>query len=111
MANTVKIDWTNRDFGKNLAKFDEVQDMLESHAKKLASAASADLATHRDTGAHQVKYVGHQSTTEYGHIDHYVIMDGPAPISVEFGHRTTNGKWVSGLYILTRARFSVRSPW
>lgn len=109
MANKVTIDWTSRDFSKNLAKVDVVQDKLESHAKELARVATADLATHRDTGAHQVSYVGHRSDMEFGHIDHYVVLDGPAPISVEFGHRTTNGKWVSGLYILTRARFLVRS--
>jgi hypothetical protein len=103
MANKVIIDWTDRDFGKNLSKDDRVQRALREHAKKVARTAKALLAPHRDTGAHKVEYVGHASIHEYGHIDHYVELTGPAPISVEFGHRTENGRWVHGLYIMTRA--------
>lgn len=103
MANKVILTWTTRDFSKNMAKMDKVQDALADHAKKVQRAAEALLAVHRDTGAHKVDYVGNSSVYEYGHIDHYVELTGPAPISVEFGHRTKNGKWVQGLYIMTRA--------
>lgn len=103
MANKVTLTWTNQDFRKNMAKMDKVQRALKARAKKIERAGKALMAAHRDTGAHQVNYVGHTSTEEYGHIDHYVELTGPAPISVEFGHRTKNGKWVHGLYIMTRA--------
>lgn len=106
MANKVTLTWTTRDFAKNMAKMDRVQRALRERSKKIARAGKALLAIHRDTGAHSVDYVGHSSTHEYGHIDHYVMLTGPAPISVEFGHRTSNGKWVNGLYIMTRAMFT-----
>lgn len=92
-----------KDMSKHLAKDDKVQKALRARAKKMANVGRALLAAHRKTGAHDVKYEGHRSSVAFGHIDHYVVLDGPAPISVEFGHHTKNGKWVQGLYILTRA--------
>lgn len=102
MANRVDLI-PQRDMSKHLAKDDKVQNELRSRAQKMARAGKALLAMHRDTGAHEVQYEGHKSAVKFGHIDHYVIMTGPAPISVEFGHHTKNGTWVQGLYILTRA--------
>jgi len=102
MANKVTLI-PQRDMSKHLAQDDSVQDALKSHAKKVMHVAEALLAAHRKTGSHSIKYEGHRSTTPFGHIDHYVIMEGPAPISVEFGHRAENGRWVHGLYIMTRA--------
>lgn len=102
MANKVEII-SSKKISKHLVKDPKVQDAVRDQAKKIARIAEGFLAVHRDTGAHSVKYEGHVSSVKYGHIDHYVIMDGPAPISVEFGHHTKNGRWVSGLYIMTRA--------
>jgi hypothetical protein len=102
MANRVDLI-TQRDMSKHLAMDGKVQKALRDRGKKMARVGKSLLASHRRTGSHDVKYEGHRSTTQYGHIDHYVIMDGRAPISVEFGHHTRNGKWVQGLYILTRA--------
>lgn len=102
MANRVDLI-PQKDISKHLAKDDKVQAALRARAQKMARVGKSLLAAHRKTGAHDVKYEGHRSAVAYGHIDHYVIMDGPAPISVEFGHHTENGKWVNGLYILTRA--------
>lgn len=103
MANKVTLTVSERELSKHLSKDDRVQRALREHAKKVARTAKALLAPHRDTGAHKVQYEGHSSTENFGHIDHYVVMTGPAPISVEFGHRTENGRWVHGLYIMTRA--------
>lgn len=105
MANRVDLI-PQRDMSKHLAQDDRVQRALRERARKMARAGQALLAAHRKTGAHEVKYEGHSSAVAYGHIDHYVVMTGPAPVSVEFGHRTENGKWVNGLYILTRAMFT-----
>ena len=102
MANRVDLI-PQTDMSKHLAKDDKVQKALRARAQKMARVGKSLLAAHRKTGAHEVKYEGHRSTVAFGHIDHYVILDGPAPISVEFGHHTKNGKWVNGLYILTRA--------
>lgn len=106
MANKVTITVSQRDLSKHLAQDGRVQRALREHAKKVTRVAKALLAAHRDTGAHEVVYEGHSSTEAFGHIDHYVVMKGPAPISVEFGHRKKNGKWVHGLYIMTRARLT-----
>ena len=103
MANQVTITVTERDLNKHLSQDDKVQKALRARAKKMERVGKALLAAHRDTGAHSVKYEGHRSSVQFGHIDHYVVLDGPAPISVEFGHRTKNGRWVHGLYIMTRA--------
>lgn len=105
MANKIELI-PQRPMSKHLAKDDKVQSALRSHAKNIARVAEVLLAMHRDTGAHSIKYEGHRSSVEFGHIDHYVVMEGPAPVSVEFGHRTKAGTWVSGLYIMTRARLT-----
>lgn len=102
MANKVDLI-PQRDMSKHLAQDGKVQKALIDRGKKMARVGKALLAMHRKTGAHDVKYEGHRSTVAFGHIDHYVIMDGPAPISVEFGHHAENGRWVQGLYVLTRA--------
>lgn len=102
MANRVDLI-PQRDMSKHLAKDKKVQDALRAHAKKVARVAETLLAAHRKTGAHKVKYEGHSSSVNFGHIDHYVVMTGPAPVSVEFGHRSRDGQWVRGLYIMTRA--------
>lgn len=103
MANRVTLTMSEDKMNKRLSQMRPVQNALRAHAKKVAAAGEALLAAHRKTGAHKVEYQGHDSTVEYGHIDHYVVLTGPAPISVEFGHRAENGKWVQGLYIMTRA--------
>jgi hypothetical protein len=101
MANKVTLI-PQRDISKHLAKDDKVQAHLKAHAQKITARARGLLAQHRDTGSHSIKYEGH-TTDNFGHIDHYVVMDGPAPVSVEFGHMAENGRWVMGLYILTIA--------
>jgi hypothetical protein len=105
MANKVTLI-PQRDMSKHLAQDDEVQKALRSHAHKIMHVAEVLLAIHRKTGSHSIKYEGHTSSIKFGHIDHYVVMEGPAPVSVEFGHRTKNGEWVQGLYIMTRAMFA-----
>lgn len=105
MANKVEII-SSKKISKHLVKDPKVQDALQDHAKNISRAAESLLAMHRKTGAHSVKYEGHQKSVNFGHIDHYVVLEGPAPISVEFGHRTKNGTWVNGLYVMTRAMFT-----
>jgi hypothetical protein len=101
MANTVRLI-PQRDMSKHLAKDDKVQAHLKAHANKITARARGLLAAHRKSGEHKVFYEGHTSD-QYGHIDHYVVMEGRGAAAVEFGHFTKNGKWVMGLYILTIA--------
>lgn len=108
MANRVQITMPRQDLNAALAKMDVVQDRLENHAKKIKAAAEVLLAAHRKTGAHRIEVESRTSDIKFGHIDWYVLLVGPAPISVEFGHRAENGRWVNGLYIITRAGFSTR---
>lgn len=103
MANKVNLI-RSRDISKHLAQDGDVQQTLRAAALRILKRAEALLAMHRDTGAHEVKYE-RLKNVEFGHIDHYVVLDGPAPVSVEFGHVAKNGRWVQGLYIITRASF------
>jgi hypothetical protein len=102
MANKVALI-PSKDISKHLSQDDKVQKAVKARAQKMARMGKVLLSMHRKTGAHKVNYEGHRATAPFGHIDHYVVLDGPAPISVEFGHRAKNGKWVHGLYIMTRA--------
>lgn len=104
MANKVEITVSRKDLNSGLSKMDPVQDKLKNHANQIKALAEALLAPHRDTGAHRIE-VGREKSVQFGHIDWYVSMVGPAPVSVEFGHRAENGRWVQGLYIITRAAF------
>ena len=101
-----KVEWLmrSRDMSKHLSMDPTVQQTLTAAALRILQKAEALLAMHRDTGAHRVGYERIRSE-KFGHIDHYVVMTGPAPISVEFGHVAENGRWVQGLYIITRASF------
>lgn len=101
MANKITLI-PQREMSKHLAKDGKVQAHLKAHAEKIAAKARGLLAMHRKTGDHKIQYEGHTSD-EYGHIDHYVVMTGTAPVSVEFGHQSKDGRWVMGLYILTIA--------
>lgn len=101
MANKITLI-RQKDISKHLSQDGKVQNRLRAHAQKIAARARGLLAAHRKTGDHQINYEGHV-TDPYGHIDHYVVMTGTAPISVEFGHRAENGRWVMGLYIMTIA--------
>lgn len=104
MANSVKLI-PSRDISKHLAQDPKVQQTLKANALHILKKAEALLAMHRDARRrHKIEYE-RIKTNEFGHIDHYVSMTGPAPVSVEFGHHSKDGQWVMGLYIITRASF------
>lgn len=103
MANSVKLI-PQRDMSKHLSMDPKVQQTLRAVSLRILMKAEALLAMHRDTGSHEIEYE-RKKNVDYGHIDHYVTMKGPAAVSVEFGHVKENGRWVQGLYIITRASF------
>lgn len=105
MANKVRLI-PRKAINQKLARDGKVQSHLERLANKVGRLAEADLAAHRKTGDHKIKVV-RQRNVKYGHIDWYVVMDGTAPVSVEYGHWDRNhNRYVGGLYILTNARFT-----
>lgn len=103
MANSIKLI-PQRDMSKHLAMEPTVQQTLRAASLRILQKAEGLLAMHRDEGDHSIEYERIKSE-KYGHIDHYVSMVGPAAVSVEFGHVKKNGRWVQGLYIITRASF------
>jgi hypothetical protein len=64
---------------------------------RLANIADGIFATHDHPGGHEITVSDHA-------VDGFVNLDGPAPLSVEFGHWTKDHKTrVEGLHILSRA--------
>lgn len=108
MANKITITKKQVDFNKHLSMHTKVQQGMSVVAGKMHRNASASLAAHRKTGSHTIKFEN-QTNTKYGHIDHYVVMEGPAAVSVEYGHWSASHKrYVQGLYIMTNALISAR---
>ncbi|MGW4114820.1 DUF5403 family protein [Actinosynnema sp. NPDC004786] len=74
--------------------------VVELGAGPVLRRARALLTEHTTTGPgehHEVQLrLGEQT-------DAYVELVGPAPVALEYGHVTKNGKTVDGLHILKRA--------
>lgn len=76
-----KLRWTVSPERLNdiVSKTEEVQGRLDSEAAKRESRATAKLAAHRDTGRATIR-------REKGLVDHYVVLDDPHAMQIEFGH-------------------------
>lgn len=108
MANKVQITMSQHELNKKLSVDSTVQQSLDKLASRISRMAQGYLAAHRKTGAHSIK-VETNTSKKYGHIDWYVVLEGPAAASVEFGHFTPNKtRYVAGLYILTMAMLNAR---
>lgn len=107
MANRVELI-PQKDMSEHLAKDDKVQDKLKNHANEIKLLADVIMGFHRKTGQHKVK-VERIHNVGFGHIDWYVSLTGPAAVSVEFGHRAKNGRWVQGIYAITKAGFGTKT--
>lgn len=86
-----------------VAHVPEVKAAVRSERDKIAEIAKGLFAPHDNPG-------GHKITTSNGTTDAFVNLDGPAPLSVEFGHfarrcahDTEIPDFVEGLHILGRA--------
>jgi hypothetical protein len=86
-----------------VSKLPEVRDAVHNQAEIVAAKAEGILAQHRDNSDNE----HHEITLTHGDVDSFVNLEGPAPMSVEFGHyiRMSGGfpRYVVGLYILHRA--------
>jgi hypothetical protein len=107
MANKITLI-PQRDMSKHLAKDGKVQAKLRNHANEIKLLADVIMSLHRDTGEHHVE-VETIKSAKFGHIDWYVSLIGSAAVSVEFGHRTKDGKWVQGIYAITKAGFGTKT--
>lgn len=82
---------------RTIAHSNELEGILGDEAFDIFTRARANLARHRKTGTHKV-------TQTKGRVDHYVNLEGPDALSVEYGHHHNKSyEWVEGLYILRDA--------
>jgi hypothetical protein len=90
-----------------ISGIDGVHDAVVDYAKKSARIGKMRLAQHRHDGDSKV-------TVTEGDVDAFVNLDDTAgewaAAAIEFGHRAggTNGKFVPGLYIISKATGFVR---
>jgi hypothetical protein len=80
---------------KLIAHMPGVGEEVRAHADVVGLRAEALFASHDRPGGHTIEVT-------HGKVDSEISLVGPAPLSVEFGHHS-NGTYVEGLYILTRA--------
>jgi hypothetical protein len=91
--------WVDPNIAAKVAHFPEVKAAVRAERDKVAGVARGLFATHDMPGRHEI-------TTQDDHLDALVSLEGPAPLSVEYGHwmNTKDGrKFVEGLHILGRA--------
>lgn len=63
-----------------VSKVEPVQNDLERRAARKEAQAQSKLNAHRDTGKAKIR-------REKGWVDHYVILDDPNAMQIEFGHK------------------------
>lgn len=81
---------------KTVAHMAGVRLAVRTERDKLAAVAEGLFASHDNPG-------GHEISTDNSGIDALFSLEGPAPLSVEFGHWTPDHKQhVEGLHILGR---------
>lgn len=91
--------WVNPNIDRIMARDKGVRAAVRGKRDQVAGIAEGLFASHDNPG-------GHEITTSNGRVDAFVSLEGPAPLSVEFGHwqETKNGReFVEGLHILGRA--------
>lgn len=102
MANRVTLIG-RKPINKIVSADDKVQRAVGRNARLIKGRAEALLAGHRQTGEHQIEMQKNYDE-DYGYLDYEISLVGEAALSVEFGHiHNFSGRWVNGLYIITRA--------
>lgn len=80
-----------------VARMPEIHVAVIAERDKLEGIARGLFASHDNPGRHEI-------TTTDEKVDALLSLEGPAPLSVEFGHWThDHKKHVEGLHILGRA--------
>lgn len=89
--------WVDPDIAAKVAKLPEVHLEIVALRDRMAAIAEADFASHDHPGRHEL-------TKQDERIDALLSLDGPAPMSVEFGHWSRgHKKYVEGLHIIGKA--------
>lgn len=91
----------NPNIARKVSRMPGVRAAVRGERDKLAGVAEGLFASHDHPG-------GHRITKQNGRTDAFVSLDGPAPLSVEFGHWTdakkpADRRFVEGLHVLTKA--------
>lgn len=90
--------WVNPRIAEILAHTPEAKATVRATRDRGEAIAQALFAPHDNPG-------GHEITTQDDRVDALLSLDGPAPLSVEFGHWSGDGenrRYVEGLHILGR---------
>ncbi len=82
---------------RTVAHSDDVEGILGDFAFEILGRARANLSRHADArGRYKI-------TQSKGRVDHYVNLEGPAPLATEQGWHARGGHFVRGLNILKGA--------
>ena len=85
---------------KTVAHLAGVRVAVLAERDKIAGVAEGLFASHDNPGGHEITT---SEPHDFGALDAFVSLEGPAPLSVEFGHWTPDHKQhVEGLHILGR---------
>ncbi|TCO56796.1 DUF5403 family protein [Actinocrispum wychmicini] len=89
--------YSNRTINSIVAHLDGVTDAVHHRGTIIAARAETFLDMHRDSGHAEIDLTRHQ-------VDTLVSLVDEAALSIEFGHiHNKTGRYVHGLYIVTRA--------
>lgn len=94
-----------RNVSETVAHLPGVQAAVDAQGAEIASKAESLLAAHRRTGAAHIEadYSGIDATVSL--VDNTAQSSGALPaVAIEYGHRDKrSGKFVEGIYVITRA--------
>lgn len=87
-----------------ISHLDEVIAEVAAKAEEIGKKAEARLAAHRS----EADAEHHTIEVEHHDVDSVVVMEGPAPVSLEFGHNLVlfgqkTDRFIQGRYIVTGA--------
>jgi len=86
------------DLEEYLARLPGVQEQVKDVQGRIYARARTNFASHDRPGGHRI------TKGRPNRYDRAVYLQGPAPMSVEFGHFTPKGdKYVEGIHVLGRA--------
>lgn len=97
--------WNEKTINRIVSHVDGVVATVADEAKDVGDKAKARMAAARDN----TNRTNHEVDVTHGDVDSFVNLEGPAPLSVEFGHFYDNGeieadvKYIPGKYIITGA--------
>lgn len=97
----------SKDVETVLARMCGQSSVMDKVAARVAAKARAIAAAHENprtsTSFAASISVERAKAGKQGVVDRVVVASHPAVLSVEFGHRASNGRWVDGIHALTRA--------